>query len=116
MNLRAFLFIIWQTANESADASKNLLTELAKGQYRVAASGGSRIVTANVQGQSFTYELPENFSGSDFHELLRQAYKILTTCGTDGKQMSDGELSSYVLDEHNQITNTVRARFADHAR
>ena len=116
MNLRAFLFIIWQTANQSADAAKKLLSELAKGEYRVAASGGSRIVTANVQGQSFTYELPANFSGADFHELLRLAYRALITGGTDGQPMTDGELSSYVLDQHNQVTNTVRARFADHAR
>ncbi|NCX92774.1 MAG: hypothetical protein EBX03_14535, partial [Rhodobacteraceae bacterium] len=39
---------------------------LALGEYDTQSRGGARIVSANVAGKQFSYELPPNWSNSDF--------------------------------------------------
>ena len=113
--MRALLFAIWIKAGKDAASTIALVESLVSGEFDTISKGGARIVSANVAGKQFTYELPPNWSSSDFIEMLRQLYKLLTTGGTSGEAMTDTQLEGYVVDEGNQVTNVTKARFAQYA-
>ena len=113
--MRALLFVIWIKSGKDAAAALALIETLALGEYDTQSRGGARIVSANVAGKQFSYELPPNWSNSDFIETLRGLYKILTTGGASGGQMTDAELNAYVVDADDQVTNVAKARFAQSA-
>ena len=108
------MFAIWIKAGKDSANSLALVESLAAGEYDTLSEGGARIVSANVAGKQFNYELPDGWSSTDFIANLRQLYKLLTTCGANGL-MTDDELESYVVDSGNQVTSVSKARFADYA-
>jgi len=113
--MRSLLFAIWIKAGKTAAATLTLVEALASGEYDTITQGGARIVSANVAGKQFTYELPQNWANSDFPEVLRQLYKLLTTGGVSGGSMTDAELTTFVTDSAGQVTSVTKARFAHNA-
>ena len=113
--MRSLLFVIWIKAAKDAVAALAIIETLALGEFETQSRGGARIVSANVAGKQFQYELPPEWSATDFIEQLRMLYKVVTTGGASGGQMTDAEMASYVIDADNEVTNVTKARFADQA-
>ena len=113
--MRSLLFVIWIKAAKDAVAALAIIETLALGEFETQSRGGARIVSANVAGKQFQYELPSEWSATDFIEQLRMLYKVVTTGGASGGQMTDAEMASYVIDADNEVTNVTKARFADQA-
>jgi len=113
--MRSLLFVIWIKASKDAATALAIIETLAVGEFDTQSRGGARIVSANVAGKQFQYELPPGWSASDFIEQLRLLYKVVTTGGASGGQMTDSEMNEYVVDAANQVTNVSKARFADKA-
>jgi len=113
--MRSLLFVIWIKASKDAATALAIIETLAVGEFDTQSRGGARIVSANVAGKQFQYELPPGWSASDFIEQLRLLYKVVTTGGASGGQMTDSEMNEYVVDAANQVTNVSKARFADQA-
>ena len=111
--MRSLLFVIWIKSSKDAATALSIIETLALGEFDTQSRGGARIVSANVAGKQFQYELPADWSASDFIEQLRLLYRIATTGGADGGQMTDTEMENYVIDAGNQVTNVIKARFAD---
>jgi len=113
--MRSLLFVIWIKASKDAATALAIIETLAVGEFDTQSRGGARIVSANAAGKQFQYELPPGWSASDFIEQLRLLYKVVTTGGASGGQMTDSEMNEYVVDAANQVTNVSKARFADQA-
>jgi len=113
--MRSLLFAIWIKASKDVAQTLALIETLALGEYETQSRGGARIINASVAGKTFSYELPPGWSASEFVENLRSLYKIITTGGATGIQMTDAELEAFVLDADDQVTNVTRARFAQNA-
>jgi hypothetical protein len=113
--MRSLLFVIWIKSAKDAATALSIIETLALGEFDTQSRGGARIVSANVAGKQFQYELPADWSATDFIEQLRLLYKVVTTGGASGGQMTDAEMEAYVIDAGNQVTNVAKARFADEA-
>lgn len=113
--MRSLLFVIWIKSSKDAATALSIIETLALGEFDTQSRGGARIVSANVAGKQFQYELPADWSAQDFIEQLRLLYKVVTTGGASGGQMTDSEIGTYVIDADNQVTNVTKARFADQA-
>ena len=107
--MRAFLFTVWIKAGKTAAETIALLESLAAKQFTVAEQGGRYVVSASVQGKSFTYELPQGQTGWDFAQLCYDAWRYI-----DG--MTDAELEAYIKDADNEDTNVTQATFANYAQ
>lgn len=107
--MRAFLFTVWIKAGKTYAETIALLETLAAKQFTVAEQGGRYVVSASVQGKSFTYELPDGQTGWDFAQLCYDAWRIV-----DG--MTDAELEAFIKDADNDVTNTTQATFANYAQ
>jgi len=110
--MRNLMFLIWIKSAKDAAAALALIESLAAGEYEVASKGGARIVSANVAGKQFQYELPSGWGSEELTEALRQLYAMLQTGGSDGGAMTDAEIEAYVQDTDQQVTSVARARFA----
>ena len=75
--MRAFLFTVWIKAGKTAAATVVLLEALAAKQYTVAEQGGRYVVSASVQGKSFTYELPDGQTTYDFTEMCYDSWRAI---------------------------------------
>ena len=91
----------------------NTLEALATSHYEIVEQNGRQVISASVQGKQFTYTIPDGYSVSDFQEQLREGYSILKTNGASNGQMTDEEISNYVLDKDKEISNVARARFSN---
>ena len=111
--MRAFLFVIWVKSSKSVATMITTLETLATSHYDIVEQNGRQVVSASVQGKQFTYNIPEGHSVADFQEELREAYSILLTGGASGGQMTDTEISNYVIDKDKEISNVARARFSN---
>ena len=107
--MRAFLFTVWIKAGKTAAATVVLLEALAAKQYTVAEQGGRYVVSASVQGKSFTYELPDGQTTYDFTEMCYDSWRAI-----DG--MTDAELEAYIKDADDEMTNITQATFARNAQ
>ena len=107
--MRAFIFTVWIKAGKTAAETIALLESLAAKQYTVAEQGGRYVVSASVQGKSFTYELPQGQTAYDFTETCYEAWKAI-------KGMTDGELEEFVCDPNREQTNVTQATFSTFAR
>jgi len=110
--MRDLLFVIWLKAGKDISKTIELVESLVVAQFETVSEGGARMVQATVAGKTFQYELPDNWSVTDFMSTLRLCYKQLMTGGASGGQMTEDELQSFVLDSNNQVTNVAKARFA----
>tara|TARA_R110002020_G_scaffold163977_1_gene350293 strand:+ start:104 stop:451 length:348 start_codon:yes stop_codon:yes gene_type:complete len=106
--MRAFLFTIWIKAGKSAVQTIELLEQLAAKQYSIAEQGGRYVVSATVQGKSFTYELPEDETPYDFIQLCYDAWRLV-------RGMTDQELEDFIVDADNEVTNVTQATFSKNA-
>lgn len=113
--MRDLLFAIWIKAGKDAASCLALVESMVAGEYETLSRGGARIVSANVAGKQFTYELPTGWSSTEFIGALRQIYKLLTIGGVSGGAMTDAELQSYAIDAEDEVTNVTKARFAQYA-
>ena len=105
---RFFIYSLDQ-GGKTAAATVALLESLAAKQYTVAEQGGRYVVSASVQGKSFTYELPQGQTADDFSELCYDAWRYI-----DG--MTDAQLEAYIKDADNECTNVTQATFAINAQ
>lgn len=103
--MRAFLFTVWIKAGKTSAETIALLEQLAAKQFTVAEQGGRYVVSASVQGKSFTYELPQGQTAYDFAELCYDAWKCV-----DG--MTDAELEAFIKDADGEVTNVTQATFS----
>ena len=110
--MRDLLFVIWLKAGKDISKTIELVESLVVAQFETVSEGGARMVQATVAGKTFQYELPDNWSDTDFMSTLRLCYKQLMTGGASGGEMTEAEVNAYILDSDNQVTNTVKARFA----
>jgi len=106
--MRAFLFTVWIKAGKTAAETIALLESLAAKQFTVAEQGGRYVVSASVQGKSFTYELPDGQTALDFTQLCYDAWKCI-------KDMDDAELESFITDADGEVTSVTQATFAINA-
>ena len=113
--MRSLLFAIWIKSSKDADTALALVESMAAGEYDMLTQGGARIVSANVAGKQFQYELPQGWSSTDFIENLRLIYTLLLSGGTSGAAMTDAQVEAYVRDTGCQVTNVAKARFAQYA-
>jgi len=109
--MRSFIFTVWVHVGKTAQATIAGLEELAGKQFATAEQGGRYVVSASVQGKSFTYELPAGSSSAEFAEACREAWRMINIGGTSGGEMTDAELRTYLLDVDGQVTNTTVASF-----
>ena len=109
--MRDFIFSIWAKVGETTVETVAALKALAAKQYTTAEQGGRIVVSASVQGKSFTYELPEGQSGPDFLATVRESWRMIEIGGASGGQMTDAELLAYLLDTAGEVTNTTVASF-----
>jgi hypothetical protein len=84
---------------------------LSSNQYSVAEQGGRQVIAASVQGKSFSYQLPEGQTGSEFLQLAHESWRMLKIGGSSGGQMTDGELESFLCDPNSENTNLTVASF-----
>ena len=109
--MRSFIFTVWVHVSKTAQATIAGLEELAGNQYETAKQGGRYVVSASVQGKSFTYELPAGTSSAEFAESCREAWRMIKIGGASNGQMTDAELETYLLDAGGEVTNTTVASF-----
>ena len=109
--MRAFVFSIWAFVGETSDATLDALKSLAAKQYTTAEQGGKVVVSATVQGKSFTYEIPAGQSASDFMQLAYNSWRMVSIGGASGGQMTDAELNAYLLDVAGEVTDRTVAVF-----
>lgn len=108
--MRAFIFSVWAHVGETSDLTLAALKQLAAKQYTVAEQGGRYVVSASVQGKSFSYELPAGQTSADFSTCVWEAWRMLKIGGLDG-QMTDAELEEYLTDAAGDVTDTIVASF-----
>jgi hypothetical protein len=109
--MRAFIFSIWAKVGETSDATLEALKALSADQYDTAKAGGKVVVSATVQGKSFTYEIPEGQSPADFLQLAYNSWRMVKIGGTSGAQMIDAELEAYLCDVSGEVTDRTVAVF-----
>lgn len=109
--MRDFIFSIWSKVGKTSDATVAALESLAAKQYTTAEQGGRVVVSASVQGKSFTYEIPEGQTSMDFLEQCRGSWRQILIGGPTGGQRTDAELLAYLLDADGEVTNTTLASF-----
>lgn len=107
--MRAFLFTVWIKAGKTAAETIALLETLAAKQFTVAEQGGRYVVSASVQGKSFTYELPAGQTAYDFVQLCYDAWRCV-------RSMDDDELETFIIDENDDVTSVTQATFAINAQ
>ena len=107
--MRAFLFTVWIKAGKTSAETIALLESLAAKQFTVAEQGGRYVVSASVQGKSFTYELPQGQTAYDFSELCYDAWRVI-------EGMTDAQLEAHIKDADNESTNVTQATFANYAQ
>jgi hypothetical protein len=112
--MRAFIFSIWVHVKKTSQATVDALELLAANQYKVAEVGGKIVVSATVQGKSFTYEIPEGQSASDFLQLAYTSWRMVEIGGATGDQMTDAELKTYLLDVSGQVTDRTVVSFTQY--
>lgn len=113
--MRAFIFSVWASVGETAANTIAALKALAAKQYTIAEQGGRYVVSASVQGKSFTYELPQGQGPAAFTDQAYSAWRHLNTAGASGGVMTNDELRAYLLDKDNQYTDTIVAAFTQDA-
>ena len=109
--MRDFIFSIWANVGETAIDTVAALKSLAAKQYTTAEQGGRVVVSASVQGKSFTYEVPEGQTSLDFLSTVRESWRIIETGGASGGQMTDAELLDFLLDTDGEVTKVTVASF-----
>jgi hypothetical protein len=109
--MRDFIFSIWAKVGKTSSDTVAALESLAAKQYTTAEQGGRVVVSASVQGKSFTYEIPEGQTSMDFLEQCRGSWRQILIGGITGAQMTDAELLTYLLDAEGEVTNTTVASF-----
>ena len=109
--MRSFIFTVWVHVGKTAKAAIDGLEELAGKQFATAEQGGRYVVSASVQGKSFTYELPAGTSSAEFAETCRESWRMINIGGTSGAEMTDAQLKAYLLDVNGEVTNTTVASF-----
>ena len=109
--MRAFIFTVWVHVGETAALTIAGIKELAGRQYTVAEQGGRYVVSASVQGKSFTYELPAGQTATEFSEQCREAWRMIKIGGASNGVMTDAELEAYLLDTTGEVTNVTVASF-----
>ena len=114
--MRAFIFSIWAFVGETSQATLDALKALAAKHYTTAEQGGRVVVSATVQGKSFTYEIPEGQSAADFLQLTYDSWRMVKIGGTDGAQMTDAELEAYLCDTGGEVTDRTVAVFSQQIR
>jgi predicted dinucleotide-binding enzyme len=114
--MRAFIFSVWVHVKKTSDATLEALESLAAKQYTTAEAGGKVVVSATVQGKSFTYEIPEGQSSSDFLQLAHESWRMVSIGGTNFAQMTDAELKAYLLDVAGEVTDRTVAVFTQRIR
>lgn len=114
--MRAFIFSVWVHVGKTTDATIAALETLAAKQFTTAEQGGRYVVSATVQGKSFTYEMPEGQSGAAFLEMVRESWRMLNIGGATGDEMTDAELKAYLLDEYGEVTTRTVAAFTQGAK
>jgi hypothetical protein len=114
--MRAFIFSVWVHVGKTTAGTISAIEQLAANQYTTAEQGGRYVVSATVQGKSFTYEMPEGQSGASFLEMVRESWRMLNIGGASGGEMTDAELRAYLLDEAGQVTDRTVAAFTAQAR
>ena len=107
--MRAFLFTVWIKAGKTVAETIALLESLAAKQFTVAEQGGRYVVSASVQGKSFTYELPEGTSIYEFSQWCYDYWKCI-------RDMTDQELEDFLVDADGEETNVTQATFSRFAR
>ena len=103
--MRDFIFSIWAKVGKTSDATVAALESLAAKQYTTAEQGGRVVVSASVQGKSFTYEIPEGQTSMDFLEQCRGSWRQILIGGSTGGQKTDAELLAYLLDADGEVTD-----------
>jgi len=114
--MRAFIFSVWVHSGKTSVATVNALETLAAKQFTVAEQGGRHVVSASVQGKSFSYEMPEGQGSSDFLVMAHDSWRIVRIGGATGAQMTDTELEAYLQDAAGESTNRTVASFAQYIR
>ena len=114
--MRAFIFSVWAFVGETSAATLDALKSLAAKQYTTAEQGGKIVVSATVQGKSFTYELPEGQSASAFLQLTYESWRMVKIGGTSGATMTDAELEAYLCDVSGEVTDRTVASFTQQIR
>ena len=114
--MRAFIFSVWVHSGKTSVATVNALETLAAKQFTVAEQGGRHVVSASVQGKSFSYEMPEGQGSSDFLVMAHDSWRIVKIGGATGAQMTDTELEAYLQDAAGESTNRTVASFAQYIR
>lgn len=109
--MRAFIFSVWIAAEKSAAATVTALESLSAQHYTVAQQGGKQMLSATVQGKSFTYEIPPGIDSTHFAGLAYEAWKQIRKGGASAGVMTDEELESFLEDSANEVTSVTRARF-----
>ena len=109
--MRAFIFSVWVHVGKTSAATIAALETLAAKQYTTAEQGGRYVVSATVQGKSFTYELPDGMNGAAFLESVRDSWRMLNIGGASGGEMTDAELRAYLLDADGEVTDRTVAAF-----
>lgn len=109
--MRAFIFSIWAHVGETSVATLDALKALAAKQYTTAEAGGKVVVSATVQGKSFTYEIPQGQSASDFLQLAYSSWRMVKIGGATGAQMTDAELETYLCDVAGEVTDRTIVSF-----
>lgn len=108
--MRGFIFSVWTNAGKTASATVTALETLAANQYTVAENGGRQMISASVQGKSFSYSVPDGMDASYFSQLAFEAWQAICTGGASGGTMTDAELLAYLKDTTAE-TSVTRARF-----
>tara|TARA_R110000744_G_C18986454_1_gene520007 strand:+ start:58 stop:402 length:345 start_codon:yes stop_codon:yes gene_type:complete len=114
--MRAFIFSVWVHSSKTAIATTAAMETLAAKQFSVAEQGGRHVVSASVQGKSFSYEMPAGQGGSDFLNMAHDSWRLLKIGGDTGGAMTDAELESYLTDAGGQQTNRTVASFTQFTR
>jgi len=109
--MRDFIFSVWCHVGKTSAATIEALETLAANQYTTAEQGGRYVVSASVQGKSFTYELPAGQSGADFLNMVRESWRMLQIGGVSNGVMTDAELLAYLIDTNGEVTNVTVASF-----
>jgi len=114
--MRAFIFSVWAKVGSTSSDTLAALKTLAAGQYTVAEQGGRSVVSASVQGKTFTYEFPAGQSSMDFTELCYDSWRQVNIGGASGATMTDGELDLFLSDAGGENTNVTVATFTQRNR
>ncbi len=114
--MRAFIFSVWAHVGSTSADTLAALKDLAARQYTVAEQGGRHVVSASLQGKSFTYEMPAGQTGMDFTQMCYDAWRQLTIGGASGGWMTDDELDLFLSDKDGENTNVTVATFTQRIR